>query len=747
MSLRFRMPAPFEAETTIISSLSTQNLVRFGIPIAAALIASSGAGLPGLLAALGVGAATGAALVFAKPYGYHFDQLVYHTVRWLSQRRSINDKTLDLTQSVSDPDIDRSNHCPLEDGSVTGVIEVEPTNIELMDEAQQGAVHQTYASLFETINYPVTVVTKQKPIDLTEYRDHIEDQEAPSNSIKEDYLRQVDNIASDDLATTNHYIVLRVTPDSTNWLKQQTSAFLDQLEADTSTLENWLPFNTDNQASQEEVLAGELDRRCEEVLDTVDSPALTTERVTGSDLDNLAREWENTEPAVTPRWTTTARSSGNEYRRTLYIKEYPRQLSFGWLIDLLRINGLVDITQTIEPQDPAKTTRKVNRLRQKVNAEIDSLLNSSWKATNPLERLLDDIDWLLDVLADRDSKPVKQGIYITVHGDTPEECRETLEQVTSRLRTMQIDYEEPVCRTDHGYKAQSPLHSDPLNKNQLLPGSSAAAAFPFGTQSIQQERGVLYGVDDSDGTPILLNRFNWRSHSMARMGTVGSGKSFHTKLELIRASLAYDDLQIIVVDPKNEYGRIVKRLGGQVYTLDNDYINDNAFDRDVIGFQVAQRGNSGNTELLTSLVERIYSITSQNSRKTLLVVDEARILLEDEDGREVLNQIVLEGRDVNTAATLVTQSARHFTDHRKGVGILDNMPAKTLFRHENVTDSMIDYFDLSKHEEQSLYRLKTGEESDYSQALMQVSGTLDAKLEINATAAEKALLNANEVEQ
>jgi len=260
-------------------------------------------------------------------------------------------------------------------------------------------------------------------------------------------------------------------------------------------------------------------------------------------------------------------------------------------------------------------------------------------------------------------------------------------------------------------------------------------------------RGSVFDRDAGDDTPLLLDRFNWASHSMARMGTVGSGKSYHTKLELVRAAVAYDDLQIVVVDPKREYGRIIRRLDGTLHTLDEDEITEDAFNDSVVGFQVSERGDSENVDRLTDIVRRIYQVTSQDRTRTLVVVDEARILLEDETGRRALNQFVLEGRDVNTAVTLVTQSAHHFTDHRQGRGILDNMPAKTLFRHENVTASMVDYFDLSEREEQSLYRLKTGKESDYSEALMQVSGRLDAKLRIDATPAEKALFSQQEGDQ
>ncbi|WP_181687409.1 ATP-binding protein [Halorhabdus salina] len=271
-----------------------------------------------------------------------------------------------------------------------------------------------------------------------------------------------------------------------------------------------------------------------------------------------------------------------------------------------------------------------------------------------------------------------------------------------------------------------------------MPASSAAAGFPFATQNTE-ESGVVYGVDVYDGTPILLDRFHWSSHSMARMGMVGSGKSYAAKIELLRAALIYDELKIIVLDPKQEYQRLVRTLDGEVQTLDEE--TSYSFDNDVTGLTVEERGQRDNVELLIEAVEQIYSNVSQDKRKTLVMIDEARILLNEEEGRRILNQFVLEGRDTNTAVTLITQNASHFTHSREGREILDNMPGKIFMRHDRVPQDVVDYFELSDREKQELFELNTGTDSDYSEALIRVSGQLNTRFRVESTPQEHALID------
>jgi hypothetical protein len=636
------------------------------------------------------------------------------------------------SRSSNKPGIEQEDDYLLVDDRVAvGVVRVDPANLEMKTEAEQAALHHVYQDLLHSINYPIQVHSRQESIDLREYIHRIETGNS-SNRLKQDYLEYVEGLSNQELTTTQHYITVRVQQDELEWLQ--------------TILPDWTPGVETRSEPDTENLVNELDSRIHEINDAVNTADLTPEQVTGRELEQLYNQLQAQTGEPTVKWNSTPEKEWGEYQRSVYISELPSNTELAWPIQLLRVNGLVDITQVIHPKSSAATSKKLQRLTQRLNAEIDSLLRHGYYGANKLESLLDDAEWFLNLLADREDQPVEYGCYITTHHDNEERAKQVFEQLCQRLETLQIQYRHPVLRTDQARKATHPFHSDPLDEVQLMPASSAAAGFPFATQTTHQENGVIYGVDSSDGTPVLADRYNWSSHSMARMGMVGSGKSYAAKTELLRSQLAYDDLQIIIVDPKQEYSTVTRVLDGETQVLqEGSELQPGR--HDVLNLTVERRGQEENLQLLVDAVRDIYSYTSQTTRRTIVLIDEARILLNDEQGRNVLNQFVLEARDTNTAITLVSQNASHFTHHRKGREILDNMPGKIFMRHDRVPDSVVDYFELSQREKQELYELKTGTEAGYSEALLKISGELDTRIQVESTPQEHAVITAGDEEQ
>lgn len=566
------------------------------------------------------------------------------------------------------------------------VIQVEPVNLEMKTGDEKAAAHRTLTSLYRRINYPVEIHSLQEPLSFQDYIDHLENRDIQKDVYEQyiEYCREFDNSG---VSSTSHYITVQGS-------------------------------NRD-----------ELEVKCREIIDAVDTGDISAHKVEETEkLSDLIKHYKKFNS-----------------RRTLAVHELPSKTDLAWTKELLQVSGQVDLTQVVHPEDPAKATSKLQRLVEKLNAEINSLRLGGHYGTNRLEGLLEDVQWMLDQLANREDQPVQYAVYITAHSQDDDAYSDTFERVEDRLNTLQVEYRSDYFLRHTASTAESPFHTDSWNHSQLMPASSAAAGFPFATRNLENSRGIVYGEDSVMSTPILLNRFSWSSHSMARMGTVGSGKSYATKLEIIRSYIAFEDLQIIVVDPKKEYGHLIRRLDGTVEILDDGSEHlENVFEDDVISFELGERGKEGNTKRLIDAVRNIRSATSQDQRKTLVVIDEARNLLNEEEGRKVLNNFVLEARDRNTAITLVTQNASHFTHRRQGREILDNMPVKVFMRHERVPDDVVDYFRLSREEKQQILGLRTGDNSRYSESVVKVSNRINTKLKVESTGSEHAIINQGE---
>lgn len=716
--VEFRMPGRLHIPTRFFGRLTWKDIVRLALPVILCFLiidSSPSAATAIWLAAAGL---TGILWYSFTPFNQHLDELSTNAIRWYIGQRNI--ETVQITEKLED-------HLLTSNKTVIGVIEVNPANLEMRTEAEQYALISIYRSLFETISYPIEIHSRQENLSLEEYLHNIADNESPDHLLQKDYLEYIHHLDQQAVSQTRHYIVVRVEPEGQKWVEKQ--------------LPEQLPFiDRPKDEQEQEILVNELDSRCRDILDTLNTADLSATRLTKKKLWNTSYIPSTYNSQVNPRYTSIPDENGRgDYRRTLSVTEYPASIDAGWTGQILQTSGLVDIVQVVEPRDTSKAVRKLQRLSEKVNAEIDSFLAQGYRGTNKLEGLLDDVEWFLDLLADREDIPVDYGVYITTHSENQAECQQTFEKVCNRLDTMQIDYRKPVFGTDQAYYTDSLFHLDHLQETLLVPAQSAATGFPFTTRNTDLKDGVIYGIDTQDESPALFDRFSWSSHSMARMGMVGSGKSYAAKIELLRAHIAYPDLQIIIADPKNEYRSITRTLDGTTYILDED--KEYSFNEDVVCFQVKERGQEENTDLLVDLVQQIYSVVSQTQRRTLVVIDEARIMMNSEAGRRVFNRFVLEGRDTNTAITLISQNASHFTYCREGREILDNMPGKIFMRHDRVPDSVVDYFRLSQREEQELYELKTGTDSRYSEALFKITGQLDTRIRVESTPQEHALID------
>lgn len=720
MTRKLRMPGNLEkVETRFFGQFTPKDLARIGLPTLLGFTQASGNQLtPVSLAVIGLGILTGVIWWKWQPAGQPLEELAYNGGRWFFNRSNIQGQDYEAVED---------NHVLSSDGSTVGFIEVTPTNLELKTKAEQAALHSVYRELFESVTYPIKIWSRQEPLNLDAY---IESLDQPVDNkrterIRNDYVQFCEELADGSHTATHHYVIVRVDPYGQTILKDRTP--------------DWLPLKQDANTSKE-TLIQELDSRCREVTEVLNAAGITAEQVTGEPLETLATQANTPNPTPGIQWTSQPyKGEFGEYQRTLYITEFPNSLELAWPLQLLRTNGLIDITQVIRPRHSAKTSKKLRQLSEKLRAEIDSFLVAGYAGTNKLESLLEDVEWILDLLATREDHTVDYAAYITVHSTNQDDCLQAFDQVCNRLQTMQIGYEQPVFRTDQAYTTASPFYTDLLDETMLLPAGSAATGFPFATQATDQDTGVIYGVDKGDGTPLLLDRFKWKSHSMARMGAAGSGKSYDAKLELLRAYLTYPQIKIIVVDPKKEYQHVVTALNGETHTVRTG--ETYSFEAQVTSFEPRNRGQLEDVDRLIELVQQVYTETSQDREPTLVLIDEARILMNDERGRHVLNQFILEARDTNTAVTLISQNASHFTSWRQGREILDNMPAKIFMQHERVGSDVVDYFNLSTRETQELSELKTGTDSPYSEAVIRVSRRLNTRAQIKSTEREHRIID------
>lgn len=116
---------------------------------------------------------------------------------------------------------------------------------------------------------------------------------------------------------------------------------------------------------------------------------------------------------------------------------------------------------------------------------------------------------------------------------------------------------------------------DIVKRNVLT--SSLVSTYPFISSTIFDEEGIFIGTNIYNNSLVFVDRYNTNKYKNANIcifGTSGSGKSFYTKLLILRNRLL--GIEQYIIDPDREYGNVCKELEGTLLKIgpsSKTYIN------------------------------------------------------------------------------------------------------------------------------------------------------------------------------
>lgn len=253
------------------------------------------------------------------------------------------------------------------------------------------------------------------------------------------------------------------------------------------------------------------------------------------------------------------------FMRTLYISGYPFVANSGWMDSLINFNHDTDISYHLHEVNALNALPKLHR---KIT-ELESTRRAMMRAgkivgsdiTDPLESAIE----LRDKIQRGQEKLFQMAIYICVRADSLEELNKTTKLLEATL-SARLFYSK-VARYQQLEALQSilPRGEDQLAQKRNLDSSSAALTFPFMSSELVQESGILYGVNKSNNSLVILDRFSLHNANSIVFAQSGSGKSYATKVEILRQLM--QGTKVIVIDPEREYKRLTESVGGTYIKL------------------------------------------------------------------------------------------------------------------------------------------------------------------------------------
>lgn len=252
---------------------------------------------------------------------------------------------------------------------------------------------------------------------------------------------------------------------------------------------------------------------------------------------------------------------GDQLFRTFFMTAYPRYVSTGWLEPVIDFEHAMDISMFIYPVYVEDVLSNLKRKIGEMEATIaDSEENS--KPVNPqVTAALSDALALQAELAKGMERFFQFGLYITLAASDKKDLDQSTRRLLSTLSSLLLVAKPATLQMEDGFKTTLPIAQDRLGISRNMDTSSLASTFPFTSATLTQERGILYGVNQQNGSLVVFDRFSLENANEVVFGKSGSGKSYTIKLEIMRQFMF--GTEVIVIDPEREYDKLAHTLGGE----------------------------------------------------------------------------------------------------------------------------------------------------------------------------------------
>ncbi|MFA7216528.1 MAG: DUF87 domain-containing protein [Candidatus Paceibacterota bacterium] len=256
---------------------------------------------------------------------------------------------------------------------------------------------------------------------------------------------------------------------------------------------------------------------------------------------------------------------GEKIVRSFFVISYPRFLSEGWFAPIINLDKIFDVSIFIQPLE----TGTVLRNFQKKVAEVQSQINvreEKGLVRNPmLDTAYQDLENLRDQLQQAQERLFDVGLYITIYGDSEGEIDKTESEIKSILESKLVYVKPALFQQEQGFKTNIPLATDELRIYSKLNSSPLSSLFPFISFDLTSDRGILYGINRHNSSLVLFDRFSLENYNSITFAKSGAGKSYATKLEILRTLMF--DVDVIVIDPEREYEYLAETVGGRYFNI------------------------------------------------------------------------------------------------------------------------------------------------------------------------------------
>lgn len=252
---------------------------------------------------------------------------------------------------------------------------------------------------------------------------------------------------------------------------------------------------------------------------------------------------------------------GDKFYRTYFVVGYPRFVSPNWLEPLIDFDSSLNVSMFCYPTTSSDVLDDIRRKITEMQATLDQQEKENKVLDPKVSAALEDALAVQEELAKGVERFFQFSLYITVMADDLTQLSEISKRLKTLLASILIMAKPATLQMEAGFKSSIPTGQDHLYLSRNMDTTSLASTFPFTSATLTQEKGVMYGINQLNGSLIIFDRYSLENGNEVVFGKSGAGKSYLIKLEMMRQFMF--GTEVIVIDPEGEYSSITNALGGE----------------------------------------------------------------------------------------------------------------------------------------------------------------------------------------
>lgn len=224
------------------------------------------------------------------------------------------------------------------------------------------------------------------------------------------------------------------------------------------------------------------------------------------------------------------------FGKTYYAHNYPSYIDFLWTRDLMNFYDKWDMSWFIYPEEDGDIQSMLKRRSTQLRAEMNESSSKGITIDTEVELQYRDVEEMRQKLATREERYFETSCYVTLYDQKEEKLSEESKKLEQKIAGYGIRVKPAIQRMDEGLTSTMPLGLDELGITRSMVTTSLAGSFPFISNDLIENSGVLYGANMQTGSLVIFDRFGKKmtNANSVVLATSGAGKSFTVKLEIMR---------------------------------------------------------------------------------------------------------------------------------------------------------------------------------------------------------------------